>query len=350
MSLRTAGTGIGPMRLIAAAALAGACFATSPLFAADLMGPPPDEAPMVESNELGTNWYIRGDVGYGQTTQPTIDAVGSGLFPSIGNQPIGNASSTVPVIRGDDHSTFSADFGLGFGYRVNDWFRVEADWQFSQGPGASIHQTVYCPEATSAVSNYSYTNPQTVNGVTTYTQTAVPFGYQYDYTTCNGTLNVHQYNNTGLVMGYFDLGHWGIFSPYVGVGGGLNVNTISGSLNFNQTDTGATYAGAAVTGSAPANWVINSGSLDREGNPIYTYLPKPPPQTGVPQPVGPANWYRNINATQYSFAASVAAGLGIKISQSATLDLGYHFTSLNLSGGMNNSRQSVSLGVRYNLN
>ncbi len=123
-----------------------------------------------------------------------------------------------------------------------------------------------------------------------------------------------------------------------------------GSLNFNQTDTGATYTGPQVNGSAPGNWAVLTNGLDREGNAIYGNLPKPPPQTGVPQPVGPANWYRNISATQYSFAASVAAGLGIKISQSATLDLGYHFTTLNLTGGMNNARQSVSLGVRYNLN
>jgi opacity protein-like surface antigen len=332
------------MRLIAAAALAGVCFATSPLFAADLMEPAPDEAPMVETNELGTNWYIRGDVGYGQTKQQTVDAVGSGLFPSIGNQPIGNASSLVPVVRGDPYSTFSADFGLGFGYRVNDWFRVEADWQFSQGPGASIHQTVYCPEIANAVSRFTYATPTSTTGV------GVPIGYEYDYTTCNGALNVHQYNNTGLVMGYFDLGHWGIFSPYVGVGGGVNVNTLSGSINFNQTDTGATYAGPVVNGSAPGVWLQPTGSVDQGGNATYQSLSKPPPQTGVPQPIGPANWYRNINTTQYSFAASVAAGLGIKISQSATLDLGYHFTSLNLTGGMNSARQSVSLGVRYNLN
>jgi opacity protein-like surface antigen len=344
MSLRTAGTGIGPMRLIAAAALAGVCFAASPLFAADLLGPPADEAPMVETNELGTNWYIRGDVGYGQTTQQTIDPIASGLFPTIGNQPVGNANTLVPVVRGDNHTSMGADFGLGFGYRVNDFFRVEADWQFSKGPGASINQTVFCPEIANSVSKYTYANSTATSG------TAIPIGYQYDFTTCNGALNVHQYNNTGLVMGYFDLGHWGIFSPYVGVGGGVNVNTLSGSINFNQTDTGATYAGPVVNGSAPGVWLQPTGSVDQGGNATYQSLSKPPPQTGVPQPIGPANWYRNINTTQYSFAASVAAGLGIKISQSATLDLGYHFTSLNLTGGMNSARQSVSLGVRYNLN
>ena len=330
------------MRLIAAAALAGACFATSPLFAADLLGPPPDEAPMVESNELGTNWYIRGDVGYGTTKQATVDGDASGLFPTIGNQPIGNSNSLVPVIRGDNQSTWTPDVGLGFGYRVNDWFRVEADWAFSKGPGLSTQKTVFCPETTSVASNYSY--------ATSTTGVAVPVGYQYDYTTCNGQLNVNQYNNTGLVMGYFDLGHWGIFSPYVGAGGGMNVNTISGKLNFTQTDTGGTYTGVNnITGTAPAVWVTQTG-VDQNGNPVYGDLPKGSQQRGVPQPIGPANWYRSINSTKYSFAASGAAGLGIKISQSATLDIGYHITSLDLSQGWKDTLQAITLGVRYNLN
>jgi hypothetical protein len=330
------------MRLIAAAALAGVCLATSPLFAADLDGmPPPMDQPQ-QSGELGTNWYIRGDVGYGFSNQATVDAEDSGLFPTIGNQPIGNANTNVPFVRGDNQSTWTPDVGLGFGYRVNDWFRIEADWAYSKGPGLSTQKTVYCPETTTAASNYSY--------ATSTTGVAIPVGYQYDYTTCLGSLNVNQYNNTGLVMGYFDLGHWGIFSPYVGAGGGMNVNTISGKLNFTQTDTGATYAGVnPVNGTAPAVWVTQTG-VDQNGNPVYGDLPKGSQQRGASQPIGPGNWYRSLNATKYSFAASGAIGLGIQISQSATLDLGYHITSLDLSQGWNDTLQTITLGVRYNLN
>ena len=123
------------MRILAAAGLAGVCLATSPLFAADLFdsAPPPMDMPQRQT-ELGSNWYIRGDVGYGQIDEATV-VPSAGLFPTVGNAPIGDANTPVVVTRGNNQSTMSPSFGLGFGYRVNDWFRVDADWQFMQGAG-----------------------------------------------------------------------------------------------------------------------------------------------------------------------------------------------------------------------
>jgi hypothetical protein len=331
------------MKFLAAAGLAGACLATSPVIAADLFdsGPPPLDAPAPEA-EFGSNWYIRGDVGYGQNNESTV-VPSAGLFPTVGNAPIGDAANPVPITRGNNQTNMGPNFGLGFGYRVNDWFRAEATYTFTPGPGLGTTQTVYCPESANAVSNYTF-NAANPNGI------AVPVGYQYDYTKCDGTLNVKQYNNTALAMGYFDLGHWGIFSPFIGVGGGMNVNSMSGSLTFTQQDTGANYTGATVTGSAPGVWVTSTGKLDANGNPIYAPIPRPTVQSGVNQPIGAANWTRNINTTKYTIAASAAAGVGIQISQSATLDIGYHITTLDLFGGTKSLLQSVNLGVRYNLN
>ncbi len=332
------------MKFLAAAGLAGVCLATSPLLAADLFSsaPPPMDAPMDQpmvDTELGTNWYIRGDVGYGQTSQATV-IPNAGLFPTVGNQPIGDASSPVPAIRGNNQTAMSPEFGIGFGYRVNNWFRAEADWTFSRGPGFGAMQTVYCPEVANAVSNYDYS---------TGTPVATSVGYQYDFTTCNGRLNVSQYNNTGLAMGYADLGHWGLFTPFVGVGAGINANTITGSLNFNQTDTGVNYTGMKVNGDAPANYVVQVG-VDSHGKPIYGLMPGASPSSGAPQPIGPANWHRSISQTKYSFAAAATAGVGIQISQSATLDLSYKMMTLDIARGMKDMRHSFNLGVRYNIN
>jgi opacity protein-like surface antigen len=333
------------MRILGLAMLAGACLATSPLSAADLFGtaPPPPDAPVMQQ-ELGSNWYIRGDIGYGQINQATV-VPDAGLFPTIGNQPIGDASSPVPVVRGNNQITQNADFSLGFGYRINDWFRAEASWIYSKGPGLGVNRTVFCPEAANAVNNNYYSTD--AKGNTTTTTVAV--GYQYDYTTCNGVLNVNQYNNTALAMGYADLGHYWVFSPYIGVGGGLNVNTATGTLNFHQTDTGVTYAGPAVTGNAPGSWVTQVAT-DQKGLPLYGPITRPAVQSGAPQPVGPANWYRSINTTKYTFAMAAAAGLGIQISQSATLDLGYRMMTLDVTNGVKGIRQSLTMGVRYNLN
>jgi hypothetical protein len=334
------------MKFLAAAGLAGAFLATSPVFAADLFdsAPPPLDAPTAPSqDELGSNWYIRGDIGYGVYNEPTV-LPSAGLFPTIGNAPIGDASSPVQVTRGNNQSVSAANFGLGFGYRVNDWFRAEATWTYSSGPSLGItNSNVYCPEVANAVSNYSYTAGST-------TGTPTPVGYQYDYTQCDGKLNIKQYNNTALAMGYVDIGHWGIFSPFIGAGAGLNVNSMTGSLTYNQQDTGVTYTGAAVSGTAPGTWVIQTG-IDQAGLPKYTPLKQANPSSGTPQPVGPANWNRRIDTTKYTIAASAAVGVGIQISQSATLDVGYHVTTLDLfGGGAKSLLQSVNVGVRYNLN
>jgi len=333
------------MKFLAAAGLAGACLATSPLFAADLFGtaPPPMDAPLQQESELGSNWYIRGDVGYGVNNQATV-VPNAGLFPTVGNAPIGDASNSVPVTRGNSQTNMGPNFSLGVGYRINDWFRAEATWTFTGGPGLGVQQTVYCPETTAAVSNYAY-NALNPNGI----PTAV--GYQYDYTQCDGRLNVRQFNNTALAMGYVDLGHWGMFSPYIGAGAGLNVNSMTGTLNFTQQDTGATYAGVnGISGAAPGVWVDPNKGTDILGRPIYGPINRPAVQSGTNQPVGPANWARTINTTKYTIAASAAAGVGIQISQSATLDIGYHITTLDLFGGTKSLLQSVNLGVRYNLN
>ena len=60
------------MKLLAAAGLAGVCLAASPLFAADLFESAPPPMDDGSQTELGSNWYIRGDVGYGMVTEPTV--------------------------------------------------------------------------------------------------------------------------------------------------------------------------------------------------------------------------------------------------------------------------------------
>lgn len=330
-----------------AAGLAGAFLATSPVFAADLFdsAPPPMDAPQAQpQDELGANWYIRGDVGYGTFNEPTV-VPSAGLFPTVGNAPIGDASNPVQVTRGNNKTLMGANIGLGVGYRVNDWLRVEGAYTFSNGPGLGLTNEVYCPEVANAVNNYVNYSPANPAG------TAVPVGYQYDYTKCDGRLNVRQFNNTVLAMAYVDIGHWGIFSPFIGAGAGLNVNSMTGTLQFNQQDTGVNYTGPAVNGSAPGLWVDPNGGTDAGGKPIYGAIYRPAAQSGTNQPVGPANWNRRIDTTKYTIAASAAAGVGIQISQSATLDIGYHVTTLDLfGGGAKSLLQSINLGVRYNLN
>jgi opacity protein-like surface antigen len=103
--------------LLAATALA--LFAAMPALAADYDPPmiidePVEEVPV----EVGTGWYLRGDIGYnfsleadGDFTYRTFDP-GTGLYSD-------NLFDTADLGEG-------VTWGAGFGYRFTDWIRADA--------------------------------------------------------------------------------------------------------------------------------------------------------------------------------------------------------------------------------
>ena len=79
------------------------------------------------------------------------------------------------------------------------------------------------------------TTSTTTGGVTTSTsQRAVPFGYAYDFTKCNGYLNVSQYNNTALVRATSTSATGGCSRPISAPASASTSTTITGSLDFNR--------------------------------------------------------------------------------------------------------------------
>src|SRR5947209_6424625 len=164
------------MRFLAAAGLLGACLATSPLYAADLFSsPPPTMDEPVYQSELGSNWYIRGDVGYGQVTESTVTPT-PGMFPPSYNYqtgfvdplttnwvdqtltyngaPSGSPNSDTAFTRGNFQKAMTPSFSLGAGYRVNDWLRVEATYQIFKGPGLAAQAQLQCATALDPVYNH----------------------------------------------------------------------------------------------------------------------------------------------------------------------------------------------------
>jgi opacity protein-like surface antigen len=144
---------------------------------------------------------------------------------------------------------------------------------------------------------------------------------------------------------YVDLGtYWG-FTPYVGAGAGLNANTISGSTTFHNNNDGTSFQGnTTASGTAPLQWVALTGT-DSNGNAVYTPLAHQPNVV-----FGTQNWNRNFSSTKFSFAGSLMAGFGFQLTPSATLDIGYRYINLDLSGVTHNTAQQVTVGVRYMLN
>jgi opacity protein-like surface antigen len=312
------------MRLVLSAAFVG--LTLSPAVAADLFGAgspltiPASQAPT--AIEIGSNWYLRGDVGVGFNDAPSVRLA---TFP-LPSLPTGLLATT--PASASHGAQFVGD--VGFGYRFNDFFRMDAIWQYWTNPSRTRSFAVVCPYGLVGV-----TNPAT----------GVAAGYLYDTSNaCAGTTSLNQHNNTFLATGYVDLGTYAGFTPYVGAGAGLNIGSLQGSSSFVSAATGATYAANLTNpGFFPSVWVNSAGQ------PIA-------PQPNVPFAV--QSWNRSVSSTTYRVAWSLTAGFGYQLTPSATLDVGYRYVNggqssllLNPQTGLtvkqDNVSQQVLVGVRY---
>ena len=317
------------MKVLKFLACAGLTVSAWPAAAADLLGTAPPltapASPGPTTFEVGSNWYIRGDLGVSFDDAPTTS------LSSISTPPPGLAATPFTTAAGTGWSTTNFTGGLGAGYRFNDYLRFDATWDYSTGAGATRQTAVVCPHG--------------LTGISSPTSPYAPLGYLYNTSnTCNGTTKISQYNNVFLTNGYVDLGTYGGFTPYVGGGLGFNINVMSGSLNTYETANGLPYAANLTPIDAyPQFW------LDPHGNPI------------APQPniaFAPQNWSRSISSTTYSFAWALSAGLGFQLNPSTTLDIGYRYLNsgqitrlINPQTGMtlrqNNTSQQLLVGIRY---
>jgi opacity protein-like surface antigen len=285
---------------------------------------PASESPLTE---VGSNWYLRGDIGL------SVDQAPSYSMAAISMPPAGPSilpfSSTLGSANWRDDVT--ADIGLG--YRFNNWLRFEGTYEYRTGPAGHNANSVICPTALTPTPN------------------GAPNGYLYDTSsTCTGDLYLHQRNSTVLASAYVDLGnYWGV-TPYVGAGAGVNADMINGSVGYTVDATGDPYSvnlsAPSTPGSPPKVWVDSGGNV----------LPTQPNIGFTNQ-----NWNRSISATHYSMAWALMAGVGIQLSPSATLDVGYRYlnagtTSLPITPQIGasfkqpNVSQDIRIGIRYMAN
>ncbi len=314
------------MKPFVSLAFVGLTLAASPAGAADL-GSAPLSIPASQGAtavEIGSNWYLRGDIGV------SFDALPSVSLSSFSALPPGLVGSPPSVFGRTSSSGAGFTGGLGFGYRYNDFVRFDATWDYGVGPSRTRSAFVVCPYGLAGV-----------NGATT----GLPAGYLYNTAeTCDGFLNFHQHNNTFLANAYVDLGTYAGFTPYVGGGVGMNVNGTQGSVNFYETANGQPYAAnLASNGAFPQIWVDPTG------------------QRLNPQPTiafAQQNWNRAFSSTAYRVAWALSVGFGFRLNPSATLDVGYRYLNggassmlvnpqTGLSVRQSNSSQQLRVGIRY---
>lgn len=178
---------------VAALACFTALFATA-AHAADMPQLlPPVELPSVE--EFG-GWYLRGDIG--MTNQGFKN-----LHQRVYDDPV-RVASVNAVGMGWDSSMF---FGLGVGYKFNDWFRADFTGEYRGKSNFHGSDNVRAPNGTFSVDNYSGSKSEWVF----------------------------------MANAYVDLGTWYGFTPYVGAGVGAARITITGFR-----DDGLIYQSCAI--------------------------------------------------------------------------------------------------------
>ncbi len=196
------------MKLVTKAALASLALA-APAQAADLFDSaapasfPESQAPTTV--EIGSNWYLRGDIGVSLESEPTVSyAPALGLWPNAPVIPLGTAT------WGGGNAT-NFDGGLGAGYRFSDYLRFDATWDISRGPLVNRSTSFAC-------SGGAATLGLEIPGL------------------CEGTAELQQHTNTVLANAYVDLGTWSGITPYLG--GGVGVSAVSMHANFIYSPNG----------------------------------------------------------------------------------------------------------------
>lgn len=314
-----------------------------PAHAADLMSgigaaPIADSPTLAQPVELGSGWYIRGDVGMSVDNLPTISLSSSLTAQTVGTQgstipPTGDASHIVSGVFGTNQTSTSWVFDAAAGYRVNNYLRLEAEYAYWAGPNTSgTGGQVVCPYTPLAGLSSQGANP-------------IELGYLYNVNdTCNGYLNARQSNNLVLANAYVDLATFYGVTPYIGGGLGMNVSRQKGSLNYYQTNDGSSYAANLTpSGTFPNIWI------DQYGNTI-----NPQPKISFAQ----QNWNRTFSSIRYNAAWALSFGLGYQLTPAATLDLSYRYLNMGTNSyTMNpqtnaivkqtNSSQQVRIGIRY---
>ncbi|EAS50768.1 putative outer surface protein [Aurantimonas manganoxydans SI85-9A1] len=193
-------------KLMASAALIG--FTMPVASAADL--PPIYETPIyqdvpeVQPVEIGSGWYLRGDVSY--DFQSDVDVNGSGYRPDFADGFELNGAGS---------------FGVGFGYQFTDYFRGDLTaryWSADLDGGDRIGACFDSATASGGAGGQAF---------------------------CDSTSGASATGLELMANAYADLGTFVGFTPYVGAGAGA-VKVKYDDVNVSD---GCTLAGAACVGS-----------------------------------------------------------------------------------------------------
>lgn len=335
-------------RRLLLSALASVAIA-APALAADY--DPPiyiEEAPEWVPVEIGSGWYLRGDIAYTFDRKfrdraiEVNDALLRNDFVSFGPLDVFGFSERTSPISGS----------IGFGYHINDFLRAEVNI-------GRLFADRYTGTGFLNAGTINFNgNAIDVGCLGTRTTTVAvtdeggaPVGVPAVATDANarGGCDVDaELRNTawtGMANGYVDLGTVAGFTPYIGGGVGMLYSrtrlNVTAECEANQTQQTTPLAGLPPTQTQTTNVFLCRGQNAPDAAPV-TY---------------DAASYRNAS---YNFIYGLNAGVAYQLTENAKLDLGYQYVSapklnhytLNEDGLQRRSGfnfHQVKLGLRYEL-
>ncbi|CAM5488305.1 hypothetical protein ATER59S_03406 [Aquamicrobium terrae] len=317
-------------KVLGLALAATAMVPLAPALAADYE--PPiyvDQAPEYVPVEVGSGWYLRGDVGYAfkRDYKNSSIAIDDSLFDNeligsflglgqIGPLDVFSVSQSRPTLTGS----------VGFGYHLNDWFR--ADLNVGILANDKYSGTAHLFAGYLAPYDISNTLQPDLDrfslggnrllpdfgclGTRTVTETTLdadgnPTGtpqvsVENDWRRdcmVNATAKTSAWN--GLLNGYVDLGTYSGITPYVGAGVGLLMTRKSVSVGAKCENSSVSETEGNVMRSVDFNCRAPSGQ-------DYTTV-------------------ASYRATDYDFMYGLSAGLSYQLSKNTSLDVGYQYLS-----------------------
>ena len=191
----------------------------APAAAADLLLPPPPPVdPGYVPVEFSSGFYLRGDIGEGN--------------PQIRNMTstyLNNPGTGIADLGGTTSAQVLADVGVG--YQFNNYFRADITGEYRSD--------------SKLVAQSSYTNAFCAIG------------------TCYDGYAASLKTGLFLLNGYVDLGTWYNVTPYIGVGVGTAVNSLSNYTDTSFSTSGygaapgtATHVGFAYAGMAGFSYAL----------------------------------------------------------------------------------------------
>ena len=283
-----------------------------------------DDANFAKPAELGSGWYIRGDIGYNFAGRHEVSVVGD------------PARSVYETNNFMDKTHIS----VGAGYRLNNYLRLEGNLGRIQGSDFSTTRLLYLagtePAGTPADQIVLPSDPNPCNGWGEFVDTDSGVTYLGDdfIRNCIGTDRAEYDSLYAMANAYFDLPTIAGFTPYVG--GGVGIGRVAWRQELDAVDC-----------------VPRAEDIRLEGCRAYGVADQPEANQPYAQP-GTVD-----NGVNYRLGWELAAGVGYKVSENVTLDASYrykHFGAINMdevdgaSFAANGfGTHQVNVGLRYEL-